>query len=74
MLQDQAIGAEGCPLFYQSWAPVRDPQALVLICLGIDDHSDRYPHLVQALTRGGYATVAYDHRGNGRSGSSRGYP
>jgi acylglycerol lipase len=70
-LEDQVIGAEGCPLFYQSWDPVGDARGLVLICPGIDDHSDRYPHLVEALTQHGYATVAYDHRGNGRSEGTR---
>ncbi len=70
-IRDQIIGAEGCPLFYQSWDPVGDARGLVLICPGIDDHSDRYPHLVQTLTQHGYATVAYDHRGNGRSGGTR---
>ena len=69
--QEYLPGTEGCSLCYQTWEPAASPHALVLICPGIDDHSDRYPHLVQALVGAGYAALAYDHRGNGRSQGPR---
>lgn len=69
--QGYVVGIGNCPLYYQVWEPDSAPHALVLICPGIDDHSGRYPHLVHALMRAGYAVVAYDHRGNGRSGGPR---
>ncbi len=69
--QERLTGVDGCSLFYQTWKPAENARALVIICPGIDDHSDRYPHLVHALLADGYAVMAYDHRGNGRSEGPR---
>jgi alpha-beta hydrolase superfamily lysophospholipase len=44
----------------------------VVLVHGIGEHAGRYAHVVDALRGAGWAVVAYDHRGHGRSGGRRG--
>jgi acylglycerol lipase len=64
-------GAGGRRLFWQSWMPERETRALVVIVHGAGEHSDRYVHVADALTRDGYGVYALDHRGHGRSEGPR---
>jgi alpha-beta hydrolase superfamily lysophospholipase len=44
----------------------------VVLVHGLGEHSGRYAHVVKALNGWGWHTVAYDHRGHGRSEGARG--
>jgi acylglycerol lipase len=64
-------GAGGRRIYWQSWTPEADPQALIVIVHGAGEHSGRYGYVAEALVQDGYATYALDHRGHGRSDGSR---
>lgn len=53
-------------LFVRSW-PVANPKGAVAIVHGLAEHSGRYEHVGAALNAAGYAAIALDHRGHGRS-------
>lgn len=71
--QFTVYGAGGAELFAQCWLPASSPHGLVVLVHGFGEHSDRYRNLVAALTDGGYAVYAFDHRGHGRSPGKRGH-
>jgi alpha-beta hydrolase superfamily lysophospholipase len=64
-------GAGGVEIAWQSWLPSRSPRAAVVIAHGVSEHSDRYEHVADRLTRAGYAVYALDHRGHGDSEGPR---
>jgi alpha-beta hydrolase superfamily lysophospholipase len=64
-------GAGGLRIFWQSWRPRGEATAVVVLVHGASEHSGRYAHVAEALTSGGYAVYALDHRGHGRSGGTR---
>lgn len=59
-------------LFWRSWAPQGGPtRGVVALMHGFGEHSARYDHVAGALCRAGYAVLALDARGHGRSGGKR---
>lgn len=64
---------DGLELFWQSWAPQTDPTGVVALMHGFGEHSARYHHVATAFVRAGYAVLAIDARGHGRSAGSRGH-
>ena len=66
-------GARGTQIFYQTWKPSGKAKAIVVIAHGIGEHSTRYTHVAEHLTRFGFTAWALDHRGHGRSGGKRGH-
>lgn len=61
----------GKPLHAIRWKPDREPKGVVLIVHGIAEHSERYNHFANFLTRHGFIVIAYDHRGHGRTDSNQ---
>ena len=63
---------DGLELFIRSWIP---PQYKAVIALvhGFGEHAGRYQHVADFLNANGYAVVAIDHRGHGKSGGKRGH-
>lgn len=63
---------DGIELFIRSWTP---PQykAIVALIHGFGEHSGRYQHVANFLNKHGYAVIALDLRGHGKSGSKRGH-
>lgn len=64
--------------WYQGWGgrrlwtlqrPHPDPIGGVLVLHGYSEHSGRYRHVIDALAERGFASMAPDHRGHGRSAS-----
>lgn len=53
----------------QAWLyePVGRPKAIVQVVHGLGEHSRRYLHLISALLDAGFAVVAGDHAGHGRT-------
>jgi acylglycerol lipase len=66
-------GAGDLNVFWQSWAPAADPEAIVLISHGAAEHSGRYAWAAGELAARGLAVYAVDHRGHGRSDGPRAY-
>jgi len=64
--------SDGIELFTQSWK-VQNPKAILVLTHGFDDHSSRYAHVGKALNGAGYSLYAYDWRGQGKSGGTRGH-
>jgi acylglycerol lipase len=76
LVQHQELGwqaVDGLPLFAQEWQPKAESQAVVCLVHGLGEHSGRYAHLAAALAPAGYALLAFDLRGHGRSGGPHGH-
>lgn len=73
-LPDTAPTRDGLRLALTHW-PLPAGQAPVgVACLvhGLGEHAGRYAHVARFLNGAGWAVVAYDHRGHGRSPGPRG--
>jgi len=64
---------DGLNLHVKYWT-TDDPKAVILLSHGFAEHSGRYAHVADALTKAGYIVVAPDLRGHGQSdGEPRAY-
>ncbi len=61
----------GASLYYQSWTPLDDCTAILLIAHGLAEHSGRYEHFATHFVARGYAVFALDHIGHGKSDGDR---
>ncbi|AKJ26943.1 alpha/beta hydrolase [Caldimonas brevitalea] len=69
----ELAAADGTRLVLRTWpAPAGRQRGTVVIVHGLGEHSGRYEHVAQRLRSWGFAVVAYDHRGHGRSPGPRG--
>ena len=64
---------DGLSLAVRNWKPETEPKALICLVHGLGEHSGRYNHLGGYLKGAGYALLAFDLRGHGRSQGQRGY-
>ena len=64
---------DGYKLFGQLWRPEEKARGSVCLVHGLGDHSGRYIHLARFLARSGFALVAFDMRGHGKSPGKRGH-
>lgn len=62
---------DGVEVFYRYW-PAADAKGAVVIAHGASEHSGRYDRFARALNAAGWAALAPDHRGHGRTGASTG--
>lgn len=62
----------GDRLYYRHW-PVETPKAVALLTHGYAEHVGRYEHVAAALNKAGYAVLAVDLWGHGKSVGVRGY-
>ena len=60
-------------LYAQGWQPETEPKGLVCLVHGLGEHSGRYEHLTAFLSQAGYALLAFDLRGHGKSEGQRGH-
>lgn len=63
---------DGTRLAAWRWAPEGSCRGCVVIVHGFSEHGRRYEHVARALTRDGWAVLALDQRGHGRSPGARG--
>jgi alpha-beta hydrolase superfamily lysophospholipase len=63
------VDTHGVEIFTRWWT-IDAPRGVVLISHGASEHSGRYDRFARALNDAGFAAVALDHRGHGRTGSS----
>ena len=63
---------DGIELFIRENIP---PQYKGMICIvhGFGEHSGRYAHVADFFNKNGYAVLAMDNRGHGKSGGKRGH-
>ncbi len=59
--------SEHCKLYVHQWLPATPVKAVVLLAHGMAEHGGRYQRLGQALCDAGYALLAPDLRGHGRT-------
>lgn len=64
---------DGIQLYAQGWEPVQSSRGCVIIVHGIGEYSGRYAHVAEALNQAGYAVIAFDLRGHGKSEGKRGH-
>ena len=64
---------DGLEMYARSWAPEENAKAVVCLVHGLGEHSSRYAHVGQAFSDAGFALVAFDLRGHGKSGGQRGH-
>ena len=63
------VDTHGVEIFTRWWT-IDEPRGVVLIAHGTSEHSGRYDRFARALNEAGFAAVAIDHRGHGRTGGS----
>lgn len=63
--------AEGS-IFFHVWVPEGPVKAVIALVHGLGDHSGCFRHFVSAFTAAGFAVMAIDLYGNGRSDGERG--
>jgi alpha-beta hydrolase superfamily lysophospholipase len=59
--------ADGAQLHVWRWEPDGDVAGVVQIAHGLAEHAERYRWLAEQLTAAGWAVLADDHRGHGRT-------
>ena len=59
--------------FYGQYWEGEETKAVVVLAHGMGEHSNRYKHVAKKLTEHGYAVVAFDHFGHGKTGGKRGH-
>ncbi|TSA18601.1 MAG: lysophospholipase [Betaproteobacteria bacterium] len=64
--------ADGTPLHIVDWPTETAAGKGVVLMHGLGEHCGRYTQVAQFFNDCGYAVRAYDHRGHGRSGGTRG--
>lgn len=60
-------------LYTESFRPAGTPRGVVLINHGYAEHCGRYHEVAHVIVNAGWAALAYDVRGHGRSPGQRGY-
>lgn len=60
-------------LYQQTWEPDENTRAVVLLVHGLGEHSGRYAHVADHLTRRGFAVYSLDHYGHGKSDGHAGF-
>lgn len=65
--------ADGIKIFAKYWAPDTKPKAVIAMVHGMGEHCQRYEKWAKRFTDIGYAFVAFDHIGHGKSEGKRGH-
>jgi alpha-beta hydrolase superfamily lysophospholipase len=60
-------------LYAEEFLPAKKPRGVVLVTHGYMEHCGRYRELAHVITNAGWAALAYDVRGHGRSPGPRGH-
>jgi alpha-beta hydrolase superfamily lysophospholipase len=65
------VDTHGVEVFSRWWT-VPEPRGLVVVSHGASEHCGRYERFARALNEAGFAAVALDHRGHGKTAASTG--
>lgn len=63
----------GAQLYQQGWRPEEAPKAVILLIHGYDEHSGRYQYFAEHCVKQGFAVLALDHWGHGKSAGTNGF-
>jgi alpha-beta hydrolase superfamily lysophospholipase len=63
---------DGLALYAQEWSP-EHIEAVVCLVHGLGEHCNRFAYVAEKLCQSGYAVLAFDLRGHGKSGGPRGH-
>lgn len=66
-------GPGGLKLFARVWEPMTKPSAVICLVHGLGEHSGRYEHVGHFFAGKGYATIALDLPGHGKTAGKRGH-
>lgn len=58
---------DGCTLFLQSWEPVQEKKALIIMVHSWGESSEQLEGLAHSLSSKGFSCHSYDHRAHGQS-------
>ncbi len=64
---------DGLTLFGRVWQAQGNPKGVVNLVHGLGEHSGRYAHVAEAMTKAGYHFIGFDLRGHGLSEGKRGH-
>jgi len=64
---------DGINIFGQIWAPPGEAKGIICLVHGLGEHSSRYAHLANYFLDSGFAVIASDLRGHGKSGGQKGH-
>lgn len=59
-------------LHAKCWVPSDSPSGVIIMIHGLGEHIDRYHHWAKRFNKNGWAVLAYDLRGHGKSEGKRG--
>lgn len=65
--------AENITIFSREWKPESNTRAVIIIVHGLGEHSLRYEYTAKHFNNHGFAVIAFDLQGHGKSGGNRGY-
>ncbi len=65
--------SDNIPIYGLEWKPNDEPKGVIALVHGLGEHCNRYQHVAEFYAKAGFATVAYDRRGHGKSGGKRGH-
>ena len=69
--QETVTGVTGLNIFFRSWLPARNAEAVLVIVPGFNAHSGYYDWVAEQLVGEGLAVYALDLRGRGHSDGER---
>lgn len=64
---------DGLTLLGRIWQTTGKPKGIVNLVHGLGEHSGRYAHIAEALTKAGYNLIGFDLRGHGLSEGQKGH-
>ncbi len=69
----QIPGPEGISAFTRIWEPKDSPKAVICLVHGLGEHSGRYDHVGHFFAERGFAVMALDLPGHGKTAGKRGH-
>ena len=72
MKAETFTASDGHAVFYYRWLPDQQPRAVIHIAHGMGEHAARYDWTASRLVQAGFAVIADDHRGHGKTAETLG--
>ena len=71
--EDFFTNNNGKRIYFQCWLPSEQHRGNILLAHGIGEHSGRYQNFAEFFTENGFAVLALDLQGHGKSAGKRGH-